>query len=521
MDKLSGMFKSIVEKVKNMSVRGKVAFSLLFTGIIVLIVTLIVYTGSNKYGLLLTATNADDGKMISDKLKEMKVDTKIKGNSIYVPKEQVDELRLELAPDITNGSKGYELLDSGSGFGVTDKEFDIKKQRVLQGELEKTIKSFSQVENARVHITMPQDSVFVKDSKPGKAAVYLQLKPSAKLSQEQVKSIVALISGSVQNIPKESIEVIDDKMNLLSKGIFDENSDFVSEGAVEKLQGYEADFEKKLETGILELLEPAMGKNKVKVKVNADLDFDSNEKTTIVYDPNKVEVSTHTIEETTNTAGTGTAQSPVDGNMNNTTTGSGNSTNTKKENTTNYNVGKTETKTINAPGEVKTLTASVMIDGRLDAATTQQIEQAVAGVIGFNQNRGDQISIVGMNFDTTAKEDLQAELDAMQKEMEQAQKMALYKNAAIGGGIFVVLITLLIIVLRNRKPKEEVQLAGTGLDMVIGDNIMPKETVKFPNIDLEPNIDRTRVENQVKRYAEEKPDQVADIIKSWLTEDER
>jgi flagellar M-ring protein FliF len=521
MDRLSEMLKSMLEKIKVMSLKSKIAFSLLFTGIIVFIITLIVFTSSNKYGLLLTASNADDGKMISDKLKELKIDMKIKGNSIYVPKDQVDELRLELAPDLTNGSKGYELLDSGSKFGVTEEEFNIQKQRVLQGELEKTIKSFTQIQNARVHITMPQDSVFVKDSKPGKAAVYLQLKSGTKLSQEQVKSIVALISGSVQNIPKESIEVIDDKMNLLSKGIFDENSDFVSEGAVEKLQGYEADFEKKLENGILELLEPAMGKDRVKVKVNADLDFNSNEKTTIIYDPNKVEVSTHTIEENTNTSGTGTAQSPVDGNMNNTTTGNGNNTSTKKENTTNYNVGKTETKTISAPGEVKALTASVMIDGRLDAATTQQIEQAVAGVIGFNQNRGDQISIVGMNFDTTAKADLQAELDTMQKEMQQEQKIALYKNTAIGGGILAALITALILLLRNRKPKEKVEIAGTGLNMVIGDNIIPKETVQFPNINLEPNLERTHVENQVKKYAEEKPDQVADIIKSWLTEDER
>lgn len=77
---------------------------------------------------------------------------------------------------MTSGSKGYELMDSGSSFGMTDEEFKIKKVRMQQGELEKTIKSFPQVEEARVHITEAKDSVFVKDKEPGKAAVYLKLK---------------------------------------------------------------------------------------------------------------------------------------------------------------------------------------------------------------------------------------------------------------------------------------------------------------------------------------------------------
>ena len=93
-----------------------------------------------------------------------KVDTKIDSstNTIIVPKDQVDKLRLELAPNLTSGSKGYELMDSGSSFGMTDEEFKIKKVRMQQGELEKTIKSFPQVEDARVHITEATRFCFCK-----------------------------------------------------------------------------------------------------------------------------------------------------------------------------------------------------------------------------------------------------------------------------------------------------------------------------------------------------------------------
>ena len=88
-----------------------------------------------------------------------------------------------------------------------------------QGELEKTIKSFPQVQDARVHITEATNSVFAKDTTPGKAAVYLKLKNGTTINEDQVKSIVALVSGGTENIPRENIDVIDDKMNLLTKDI--------------------------------------------------------------------------------------------------------------------------------------------------------------------------------------------------------------------------------------------------------------------------------------------------------------
>jgi flagellar M-ring protein FliF len=521
MGKLSGIYTNLLEKIKNMSTRRKIAFGVIFLGIVAAIVLSVVYTGSNKYGLLYAGLSADDGLMVTEKLKEKKIESQIRGNSIYVPKEQVDALKLELAPSITSGSKGFELMDAGSTFGMTDEEFKIKKQRMFQGELEKTIKSLSQIENARVHLTLPEETAFVKDTKPGKAAVYLQLKTGAKLNVDQIKAIVSLISGSIQNIPKENVEVLDDKMNLLSKDIFKENADLLSASALVNQQSIEVDFEKRLENNVIDLLEPAIGKDKVKVKVNADLDFDAKEKTTITYDPNKVEVSTHTIKENNSANANQATQSPVDNNMNNTTpVGTGNNTTSSKEEVTNnYNVGKAESKTISAPGEVKRVTASVMVDGKLDDATKQEIQKAVGSAIGYKADRGDEISVVGLNFDQTAKNDAKAEIEAMKKQMENEQRMALYRTSAIGAGGLIAFIVLLILMFRARKPKEK--LIPAGIDVVIGDEISPKERVEFAPLELEREDENHHIEKEIKKYATEKPEQVADIIKSWLSEDER
>src|SRR5471030_451923 len=320
MKKLLDKVKELLEKFKSKSRILKIAIIGAILTIIIAIVSTIFYTSSNKYQMLFSNLDANDAQTIVNSLTEQKVDTKIEGNSILVPKDQVDGLRLKLAPTLTLGSKGYELMDSGSSFGMTDEEFKIKKVRMQQGELEKTIKSFPQVEEARVHITEAKDSVFAKDTEPGKAAVYLKIKKGTTINEDQVKSIVALVSGSTENIPRENIDVIDDNMNLLTKDINADKTDSVSSEAIGKQQDAEKAYEDKLQKAIVSLLEPIVGKDKVKATVNVNLDFDSKQNTQTVVDPNKVIISQENSKEA-NTGGAGdTSQSPIDNNMTNTIT---------------------------------------------------------------------------------------------------------------------------------------------------------------------------------------------------------
>ncbi|SHI40518.1 flagellar M-ring protein FliF [Clostridium cavendishii DSM 21758] len=522
MDKLKEGFKKIKEKFKALSKGAKIAILVSFLAVIIAIITFVVYSNNNKYKILFSNLDPKDAQTITAKLKEQKVDMKINGNSIMVPKEQVDELRLSLASEVTSGSQGYELMDSGNSFGMTDEEFKIKKQRMQEGELEKTIKSFSQVENARVHETPATDSVFVKDKKPGKASVYLALKAGQKLTDDQVRSIVSLVSGATENIPKENIEVIDGNMNLLSKGLFDKTGDTqVSSSSVEKQQGLQQQYEQTLSDKVNELLVPVIGKDKVKATVNAVLDFDSKEKTQVVVDPNKVIKSQHTIKNNNSNSGGTNSQSPVDNNMSNTiSNGTSTNQNVSEDDTTEYQIGQTETKTISAPGEVKRVTASVVVDGKLDDATTQAIKNIVGTAIGYKEDRGDSINVLGIAFDPAQKDAAQKELDQLNQETANAKKAELIKMVVAGVIALIVIIIVVIIIIKKRKPKQEEKEEHI-LDVVVNNNITPKEVKTFDPIDFDVQDEKSHLENEIKKYATDKPDQVADIIKSWMSESER
>jgi flagellar M-ring protein FliF len=520
MDKLKESFGKLKEKFKSFSKGIKIAIIATLVTVIIAIGSLFFYNSATKYKVLFSNLEASDAQLVTSKLKEKKVDMKIEGETIMVPKESVDELRLELAPELSGGSTGYELMDSGNSFGMTDEEFKLKKLRMQQGELEKTIKSFSQVETVRVHITPSKDSVFVEDKEPGKAAVYIKLVPGNKLSREQVESIVALVSGSTENVPKENIEVMDNDMNLLTKDLNNTENAEVSSDSVEKQFSLEKKYEEDIQKSIVELLEPVVGKNKVKSSVNVELDFDSKQKTETIIDPNKVIISQETIKEN-NTTGSGeNSGAPVDNNMQNTIDdGATGGTSSREEVKTNYEVGKTETKTISAPGEVKRLTASVFVDGNLDANVQAAIEKSVSNAIGISTERGDNVSVVGMTFDPVTKEEAQKEFDAINELLakEKRNKIILYSSL----GVLALILVIISLILIRRKSKSKKEEKESLLDVVIDDRVSRENTEKFDPINFESINPKAHIENEIKKYATDKPDQVADIVKSWLADNER
>ncbi|GKX65486.1 flagellar basal-body MS-ring/collar protein FliF [Inconstantimicrobium mannanitabidum] len=526
MDKLKGIITKIREKVSGLKKSMKIALIIGIAAVLIGLISLIFISRSNKYAVLFSNLPAKDSQTIISKLTDQKVDYKVDGNTIYVAKDKASELKLKLSPELSGGSVGYELMDSQSSFGMTDEEFKIKKQRMLEGEIEKTIKSFSNVDSAIVHITPSQDSVFVKDSQPGKASVAIKIKAGATLSKDQVKSIVALVSASTENIPKENVQVVDDKMNLLSQNLYSENGENADSQTVEKQKTLESNYESGLEKNIKELLQPVLGNGKVTAKVTVDMDFDSTQKTVVTPDPNKVINSQKTIRETNgNGSGTTTnSSSTVDNNMSNTISTNGNGTSTKEENDTTYTVGNTEVKTITAPGEVKRITASVVVDGQMDAATTKAIQDLVQSAIGYKQDRGDQISVVGMAYNQAEKTQLQKEFDQIKLDEQNAAKTKMYM---ILGGIGVVLLGGIIFFIIKLKKKRDLEEALEEeemekqhlLDVTLNEKVQPEEV--FEPINFETKNQKNHVEEEIKKYATEKPEQVADIIKSWLVENER
>ncbi|WP_304340574.1 flagellar basal-body MS-ring/collar protein FliF [Metaclostridioides mangenotii] len=506
----------LIQKFKSSKKGVKIAIFTSALTVLLAVVFTIGYINKNKYDVLFSDIDAQDAAEIVENLESDGVKTKIKGNTVYVPKNQVDKLRLELAPEFSNGSKGFELMDEGSSMGLTDEEFRLKKQRMLQGEIEKTIKSFPQVDGARVHITPGTKSVFEKESEPGKAAVYIILKKGTDLDENQVKSIVSLVSGSVDNMAKENVEVIDDKMNLLSEGLFFAGASKNKTGVntnIKEAKEAESALNLELEKSILNMLEPIFGKGKVKATVSADLNFDSVEQTEIKIDPNKVAIKETKMKNTSqggvNNAGL------VDDNMTNAVNNYTNNKDESLEESYEYETGKTETHTIKAPGEVKRLTTSIVIDGKVKKAVLFDVEDIVYNAIGLDKKRGDDLFVTSMDFDPEGKAEAKKEIEEIKAQELKAKLLAL--------GIFIVtsLIVLaavyFLVIRKNKKQSEDEYDEDYDANLIDSESQSTfDETVGRANriVDGED----LSLEDEVRLYASDKPDQVTEIIKTWLNE---
>lgn len=524
MNKLSAMFAKLKEKWNELTKKRKIAYSVIAVGLIAAIVFIGVSLATTKYEVLFSNLDATDSAAVYNKLKEDKINAKVQGDTILVPKGQVDELRMQVLSQVSlsNGSQGFEILDK-SQFGTTDEEMKINYQRAVQGELERTIKSFSQIDGARVHLVIPESTAFVKNTDPGSASVTLKMKTGQTINEDQVRAIIALISGAVKNIPKENVQVIDDKLVLLSKGVLDNEKtpELESLTSSEKQQELEKNYENQLEKKVMGMLEAVYGKDKVKVNVNADLDFDAVVQDSVTYDPKSVVVSEHTVK-TNGSDATSNSRSPVDDNMNNTTPdGTIGTANTSEDITRNYNVSKVEQKTIKAPGSVKRLTTSVVVDGNIDDASKNSTRNLVVSAIGFNDTRGDSINVEGLPFDTSFKDNAKKQLEEMNAAEAKAKKLKNYIYMGAGAAALLLALFAFMKIRKKRKGEDalEEELVPKGLDVLIADT--EHERPVFKDLDLEVETQDTHVENQIKKYAKDKPDQVVDIVKTWLAEDER
>jgi len=502
----------------NLSKSKKIAYSLLAGVIIVALGSFIVMASSTKYDVLFSNMTPEDSGAILTKLKEKKVTYKVNGSSILVPKAQIDSLRMELVSEvkITEGSQGFELFDNGK-MAPTDTETKIMYQRALAGEIERAIKSFPEIEGAKVNLVLPENTAFVRETEPASASVVIKLKAGTKLNTPQVKAIVSLLTGAVENLPKENVSIVSDKFLLLTEGLYDKEADTLT-GSTDKQQELKAEVEKSLEEKIMKVLEPIY-KTGVRVSVNTDLNFDAIKKDSVTYAPKGTIVSSHDTETWNGGTSTGLSTSPVDNAAQNTSP-----TDTKdgnivvKDGTKNYENSKTQESVVTAPGGIRKITTSVVLDGNLDQNTRTSVNNLVSQAIGFSGARGDSISVEGLNFNSDSKKSAEKALLDIDNANKAAIKKALYTRIAFGA-LDILIFILLIVAIRKASKKKEI--ASDGIDMMIGDNITPKQQEFFAPIEFEVNDKKSNMEKQVKKYAADKPEQVADIIKSWLTEDER
>src|SRR5581483_11368585 len=267
--------------------------------IVVASLALVVWVQSPRYAVLIANLDASDAGSVVEFLKAERIPYRVgeNGSAIEVPSDRVPETRMLLAgrgvPQ--GGGVGFELFDRQT-LGMTDFVQRLGYQRALQGELARSIASLSAVEAARVHLALPERSLFVAEERRPSASVVLRVRPGRKLGADQVNGIVNLVASSVEGLRPADVTVVDGAGEVLSR----RQPDAEHKSPAETLRAYQRDIEHAYVEQIESMLERALGPGQAVARVTATLDLAEVEKTEEIVDPDRVAVKTERRNAETN-----------------------------------------------------------------------------------------------------------------------------------------------------------------------------------------------------------------------------
>ncbi len=336
------------------------------------------------------------------------------GNIIMVPKERVARLRMALAEGglPKGGGIGYEIFDKSDAFGTTSFVQNINNLRALEGELARTIRALDRVQDARVHLVMPERPLFSRDKVEPSASIVLRVRGT--LEPAQVRAIRHLVASAVSGLKPQRVSIVDETGRLLADGAGDDGGE-ISAGE------RQATFEKRLREQVEAIVSSVVGPGRARVEVNADFDFNRITETSDKYDPEgRVVRSSQTREETSATNNGRENQVTVGneipgGNQRQTAGADGNPVtrdqSRKSEEILNYEISKTTKTEVIEGGRVNRIAVAVLVDGTYGKnakgeSTYQprskeeidQIASLVRTAIGFDRKRGDQVEVVNLRF---------------------------------------------------------------------------------------------------------------------------
>jgi flagellar M-ring protein FliF len=527
------------------------SLSLAFLAVVGLTIGSAYWLNTPNYGVLFSDMDSESASSVIAKLKEQKVLYEIDdgGKTIRVPTTRVDELRLELAGQGMPGSGhvGFEIFDK-TAFGVTDFLEHVNYRRALEGELARTISTISEVAGARVHIAMPQPSLFSGRDQPTKASVILKLRNKSQLPPQTVAAITGLVSASVESLKPEAVVIIDNFGRPLSKT--EDPDDANSAVGVERQQR----IERELSARVINLLEPIVGGGRVRVNVTAKLNSDTNEETEEKWDPTPVIRSQQTVMQTANAvagAAQGVAGSrtnlPPDPSKPEAAAAAANMTNLPSgaahtAETTNYEVSKLTRHSLQPRGDVTKLSVAVLLDDDRAATTgdqqqpaaakpraaeeLQKIHGLVAAAVGFDADRGDQLTVENIAFEEAPVEPVVAP-GAWQKYGPQVMEAV-----RILGIVALGALALFGVVRPIVKGSLAAGVAGTGIAKGGAAAVAKAAAGGARTVqDIEAEMDAQltvagpqRMPVLTKRVAaltQREPENAAHLLRTWLAEDER
>lgn len=505
--------------------------------------------GKSPQALLYSNLDLKEASTITQALDQagIKYEAKGDGSTIFVSRDKVGSTRMLLAGKglPSSGSVGYEIFDETNALGQTDFVQNLNRQRALEGELARTIRSQDWVNFARVQLSMPKRELFEEAPQAPTAAVTIGVTGRTP-NAEQVRALQNLVASAVPGLTPEKVTIVDQKGKLLGGG---QGGDTLGAAGDERRTEVEESIRRK----VRDLIEGVVGPGKVRVNVTADLDLSQVTVKEKRYDPDgQVVRSNQTSEENAQETDRGDGQVTVANNIPGGTqtqpvTDGPTSTSSKRDATTNYEISSLDTTTITAPGQIKRLSVAVAVDGSQaigtdgklgpyvprNAEEMRRIEDLVRSAVGYSEPRGDKVTVYNVKF-TRDDQDIKAS-----SFLSGFDKNDLMRAAELGILAIVAALVIFFVIrpmILPPKSEQEAMADETALlegpdDDTLEQLTYEEETLEgipqlFDPDDLDRRINIARVEGQVKSssikrvvsFIEQHPDESIAILRSWLHE---
>jgi flagellar M-ring protein FliF len=503
----------------------------------------LIWASTPTYTLAFSNLDEASAGQIVEKLKEANIPYQLRNSgTILVPANQVYEVRLSMARDgLPQGNTvGYELF-SGNTLGMTEFTQRVNYQRALEGELERTIGSMSPVQAVRVHIVTPEKTLLESAQAPTTSSVTVQEKPGQHLDAAQVQAITHLMASSVEGLKPDNVVVVDINGNMLASGSAKGDEAIGTES--DNRRAAEVSAAREIQNKISDLLISALGPNRSVVQVSVSMDWTQRETTSQAYQPNPDAIRSSQIvhEAYTSTNGVAGGVPGASSNLPPATAtvvpGSGGLVYTRTEQTTNYELTKTDTREIDAPGKIDRLSLSVLVDGVTDPQQLTTLKSVIGAAAGINETRGDLLAVETLAFDRTY---YKGQADDLTKE----QRNNTYVRIGEWAAVIVAVVGLLWYVQRLLsnlklasaeawtpvlKPVGEVGLPGgmPAMSQMASSITQPAPKIEqvvasLPAFELPaPSPEDEQTQAFLQRISETDPASVAELIQLWLGEDEK
>lgn len=360
-------------------------------------------------------TDADAGAVVQE-LEGMDVPVRVSGDgrTIYAPSGRVPRLRMALAEKgmPSGGTVGYELFDDKSSLGLTSFMQDMTRLRALEGELARTIQTLDSVESARVHLVMARRDPFSREKAEPTASVVVRMRGAINLDTDQAASIRHLVASAVPSLNPNKVSVLDARMGA----VFAEETGAMAGASA--VSGLQAEIEEKLSRAAESVLTPTLGAGRVRVRVAADLRTEREVRREELFDPKQTALRSRQIIDETESTSENAGDAPVtveqnlpESEVGNVGDGRALSDIERSESVVNYEISSVRSEQVIEPGDVERLSVSVVVDHKritgpegaitYEPRTEQELAQIaglVRSAIGFDEARGDAITVENMQF---------------------------------------------------------------------------------------------------------------------------